>query len=128
MTSTIIPSSFVAVSPDCPALTAEVPPTRSPRTIPQIEFEMLINNPYVYSSDDVLYAANAERRGISREDYFATIQPDFRLSPLVKRYGWGVHTNSKGKIAIYPLASAEYEKFISNASIRQFRGNRSFAV
>ena len=128
MKSTIIPSSFIAVPPDCPALTAEAPPSRNPKTIPQIEFEMLIDNPYVYSSDDVLYAANAERRGISWEDYCATIQPDFRLSPLVKRYGWGVHTNSKGKVAIYPLGSAEYEEFIRDISIQQLRGNRSFAV
>ncbi|HCH34356.1 MAG: hypothetical protein UY35_C0011G0021 [Candidatus Saccharibacteria bacterium GW2011_GWC2_48_9] len=128
MKATIIPSSFIAVPPGCPALTTEAPLSRNPRTIPQIEFEMLINDPYVYSSDDILYSANAERRGISWEDYFATVQPDFRLSPLVKRYGWGVHTNSKGKIAIYPLGSAEYEEFIRDISIQQLRGNRSFAV
>lgn len=103
MTSTIIPNSFIAISPDCPIFTAEIPPIKNPRTIPQIEYEMIMNNPYTYSSDDVLYAANAERRGISREAYFATVQPDFRLSPLVKRYGWGLHTNLEGKIAIYPL-------------------------
>ena len=128
MTSTIIPNSFIAVSPDCPAFTAEVPPFRDPRTIPQIEYEMLINNPYTHSSDDVLYAADAERRGISWEDYFATVQPDFRLSPLVKRYGWGVHTNINGKVAIYPLDSTEYGIFSSDVTIQQFKGNRSIAI
>ncbi|RYH58777.1 MAG: hypothetical protein EON54_11435 [Alcaligenaceae bacterium] len=89
---------------------------------------MLINNPYVHSSDDVLYTANAERRGVSWENYFATVQPDFRLSALVKRYGWGVHTNKEGKIAIYPLDSETYEILVNDSSVQQFKGNRSVAI
>lgn len=86
---------------------------------------MLIDNPYKYTSDDVLYVANGERRGMSRDDYFARIQPDFRLSPLVKRYGWGVHIDESGKIALYALGSGEYEMFASDTSLRQLKGNRS---
>lgn len=86
---------------------------------------MLIDNPYKYTSDDVLYVANGERRGVSREEYFARIQPDFRLSPLVKRYGWGVHIDKNGKTALVPFGSGEYETFASDISLRQLKGNRS---
>lgn len=86
---------------------------------------MLIDNPYNYTSDDVLYVANAERRDIARDDFFARIQPDFRLSPLTQRYGWGVHTDENGKIALYAVESAEYEIFASDISLRQFKSNRS---
>ena len=125
MTTTNLPNTFISVADDCPVFMAEIPPKREPKTIPQIEYEMLIDNPYKYTSDDVLYVANGERRGMSRDNYFARIQPDFRLSPLVKRYGWGVHIDENGKIALYALGSGEYEMFASDTSLRQLKGNRS---
>lgn len=125
MTTTNLPNTFISVSEDCPVFMAEIPPKREPKSIPQIECEMLIDNPYKYTSDDVLYAANGERRGMSRDDYFARIQPDFRLSPLVKRYGWGMHIDENGKIALYALGSGEYEMLASDTSLRQLKGNRS---
>lgn len=125
MTTTNLPNTFISVADDCPVFMAEIPPKREPKTIPQIEYEMLIDNPYKYTSDDVLYAANGERRGMGRDDYFARIQPDFRLSPLVKRYGWGVHIDENGKIALYALGSGEYEMFASDTSLRRLKGNRS---
>ena len=125
MTTTNLPNTFISVADDCPVFMAEIPPKREPKTIPQIEYEMLIDNPYKYTSDDVLYAANGERRDMGRDDYFARIQPDFRLSPLVKRYGWGVHIDESGKIALYALGSGEYEMFASDTSLTQLKGNRS---
>ena len=125
MTTTNLPNTFISVSDDCPVFMAEIPPKREPKSIPQIEYEMLIDNPYKYTSDDVLYVANGERRGMSRDNYFARIQPDFRLSPLVKRYGWGVHIDKNGKIALYALGSGEYEIFASDTSLTQLKGNRS---
>lgn len=124
-TTTNLPNTFISVADDCPVFMAEVPPKREPKTIPQIEYEIVIKNPYKYTSDDVLYAANGERRGVTRENYFARIQPDFRLSPLVKRYGWGVHIDGNGKIALYALGSEEYEIFANDTSLRQLKGNRS---
>ena len=108
MTTTNLPNTFISVADDCPVFIAEIPPKREPKTIPQIEYEMLIDNPYKYTSDDVLYAANGERRGMSKDDYFARIQPDFRLSPLVKRYGWGVHIDENGKIVEHWDAVQDY--------------------
>lgn len=125
MTSTNLPNTFISVADDCPVYVAEVPPARSPKSIPQIEFEMLIDDPYKYTSDDVLYVANAERRGMARKDFFDNVQPDFRLSPLTKRYGWGVHINARGKIALYAVDSAEYEMLASDPSLRQLKANRS---
>jgi hypothetical protein len=125
MTSTNLPNTFISVAADCPAYVAEVPPFREPKTIPQIEYELLRDNPYKYTSDDVLYAANGERRGLSREDFFAGTPPDFRLSPLVKRYGWGVHIDAEGKVALYALGSFEYEMFAGDTTLRQLKGHRS---
>jgi hypothetical protein len=118
-------NTFISVAEDCPVRRAEVPPSREPKSIPQIEYEMLVDQPYKYSSDDVLYAANGERRGIARKKFFAKIQPDFRLSPLTKRYGWGVHIDAEGKIALYAMGSAEYNMLTTDTSLTQLKGNRS---
>jgi hypothetical protein len=125
MPSTNRLNTFISVAEDCPVSRAEVPPARQPKSIPQIEYEMLVDQPYTYSSDDVLYAANGERRGISRKSFFAKIQPDFRLSPLTKRYGWGVHIDAEGKVALYAVGSAAYNRLAANATLTQLKGNRS---
>ncbi|MCH8552291.1 MAG: DUF6157 family protein [Natronospirillum sp.] len=125
MATTNIPNCFISVAPDCPVLVAETPPSRARRSIPEIEFEMLSSHPYSYTSDDVLYAANGQRRGLSREAFFSRKQPDFRLSPLTKRYGWGVHSDAECKIALIAVESIEYQVLASDLSLRQLRANRS---
>lgn len=74
--------TFIEVAEDCPVEKAEVPPVKGPKSAAQIEYEMLINSPYKYTSDDVLYAANGKRRGMSREAFFSKGQPCFRSSPF----------------------------------------------
>lgn len=125
MTTTNYYDTFIQVAKDCPAATAEIPPSKEPKSIAQIEYEMVINSPYQYTSDDVLYAANGKRRGISRDDFFAKGQPCFRSSPLTKRYGWGVHSDKQGKIAIYPVESAEYQHYAEAGTLKQLKAMRS---
>jgi hypothetical protein len=125
MKTTNLPNSFISVAEDCPVYIAEIPPARDPKTIPGVEFDTVFSNPYEYTSDDALYEANAKRRGINRQEFFAKKQPDFRLSPLTQRYGWGVHSDENGKIALYAVESVEYEMFANDASLTQLKGNRS---
>ena len=118
-------NTFIEVAADCPITHSEVPPTKEPKSVAQIEYEMLTKNPYKYTSDDVLYAANGERRGISREEFFSKGQPCFRSSPLTKRYGWGVHGDKDGKIALYAMESAEYKVFVEDSDINHVKAMRS---
>jgi hypothetical protein len=120
--------TFISVADDCPVEFAEVPPSKEPKSIAQLEFEMVIENPYVYTSDDVLYAANGARKGISKEHFFSKGQPCFRASPLIKRYGWGVHSNKEGRIAIYARESDEYRQFAEDDSLKQLKAMRSKRV
>jgi hypothetical protein len=34
-----------------------------------------------------------------------------RASPLPKKYGWGVHYDAEGKLAIYGVETADYQRF-----------------
>lgn len=113
--------TFISVADDCPVECAEIPPSKEPKSIAQIEYEMLINKPYEYTSDDVLYAANGERKGISKEQFFSKGQPCFRAASLIKRYGWGVHSDKEGRIAIYALESDEYRRFAQDDSLKQLK-------
>ena len=119
------PNTWIAVAEDCKATAGEAPPRKEPQTAAQIEFEMLLDHPYHFTSDDVLYAANGCRRGMSREEFFSKGQPCFRSSALCKRYGWGVHSNEECKIAIYAVGSAEYQRLSQDKSIKQLTAMRS---
>lgn len=125
--------TFIQVAEDSQAKTGEVPPMKgSEKTVANIQFEMICNQPYRYTSDDVLFETYATRQGFDkselaaeREKFFSKGQPCLRASPLTKRYGWGVHSNSEGKVALYSRDSEEYEKFSTDAKVETVRAMRS---
>ena len=125
MHTTNYSDTFIEVAEDCPVRAAETPLSKEPKTAAQIQYEMVASNPYRYTSDDVLYASNGERRGVSRDAFFSKGQPCFRSSPLTKRYGWGVHSDEEGRIALYAVESAEYKKLASDRHLSHVKGMRS---
>ena len=126
-------TAFIAIAEDCPVSTGEMPPIKGDKkSIANIQFEILKKNPYKYTSDDVLFQVFAKKNDLTeteldeaRAAYFSKGQACFRASPLTKRYGWGVHHNEEGKIAIYGCESPEYEQFINNDSIKVYKAMRS---
>ncbi|WP_229054330.1 DUF6157 family protein [Aeromicrobium sp. Leaf350] len=117
--------TFIAVAPDTRAVTASEPPPKDTPTVARIQFEMLVDAPYVHTSDDVVHASQGARRGISREEFFAKGQPCLRTSPLVKTYGWGVHSDAEGRVALYAVESAEYRELAARDDLKQLQGMRS---
>jgi hypothetical protein len=121
------------VAEDCPAKIAEVPPQRGQnKTAAVIQFELISSNPYQYTSDDILFRVYAVKNNISAEDladaraaFFAKGQPCLRSSPLTKRYGWGVHSDSQGRIALYAVESDEYRKLAGDDTLVHLKAMRS---
>ncbi len=127
-------NTFIQIAEDCPVTGAEVPPLKgNDKTIANLHFEMAMHNPYKYTSDDIIFHAYAFKNGISgkaslaaaREAFFSKGQACLRASPLTKRYGWGVHSNAEGKIAIYDADSKEYRQFLKDKTIKQLKAMRS---
>ena len=126
-------NSFIEVAEDCPAEQAIVPPLRGEKkSIANLQFDMLINHPYEFTSDEIFFKIHALRKEIppselteAQQAFFSKGQPCFRASPLPKRYGWGVHSNAEGKVAIYGIDSAEYQRFMQDGSIEKTRAMRS---
>jgi hypothetical protein len=85
---------------------------------------MLHGKAYRYTSDDVVYAVKGASKGITRSDFFAKGQPCFRASPLTKRYGWGVHCDSEGRIALYAAGSPEYAQLAGDKTLKQVKAMR----
>jgi len=125
--------TFIEIAEDSKQNIAEPPPlSEKSKTIARLQYEMLLNNPYKYTSDDVLFSVFAIKNGIadaelvkSREEYFSKGQPCFRASPLTKRYGWGIHSDNNGKIAMYGVESEEYREFLDDNSTTKVKAMRS---
>jgi hypothetical protein len=125
--------TFIEVADDCPATRGEVPPAKGDtKTVANIQFEMVSKHPYKFTSDDILFQVFADRNNLTpseykdaREQFFSKGQPCFRASPLTKRYGWGVHYDKDGKMAIFGIESAEYEKLSKDKSLKVVKAMKS---
>ncbi|MCQ6559971.1 DUF6157 family protein [Paenibacillus mendelii] len=126
-------ATFIEVAEDCPVTVAEIPvPKGKTKTVPVMQFEMIANHPYRSTQEDVLFEVYAirnqipeEQRPAEREKFFSKGQPCLRTSSLGKRYGWGIHHNSEGKLALYAMESEEYQKLLNDTSIKRVKAMRS---
>ncbi len=133
MQTTNYNNTFIEAAEDCPVTVAEIPPQQAGnKTAVGIAFEMVKNNPYQYNSDDVLFHVFALKHHVAEEDmtgerekFFSKGQPCFRSSPLGKRYGWGIHYDGEGKIALYGVESEEYRKLATDKKLKVIKAMRS---
>lgn len=136
MTSTNYFNTFIEIAEDCTATVGEVPPVKgNKKSVANLEYEMLYEHPYKFTSDDVLFSVFATRKEISVEDleaqrelFFSKGQPCFRAAPLTKIYGWGIHSDEEGKVAMFGVASEEYQRLVADKSIVKKKAMRSKKV
>lgn len=124
--------TFIEVAEDCPVDTAEEPPLRSRKSAVRIQYELISEHPYTYTSDDVLFNIHtskheipSERQADEREQFFSKGRACLRSSALGKRYGWGIHFDGEGKMAIYAVDSDEYSKLKNDAALKHLKAMRS---
>lgn len=126
-------NTFIAVADDCPALSGIDPPVKGDdKTMANLQFVMLNGNPYKYTSDELLFRLNALRKGFSESElpeermvFFSKGQPCLRSSPLTKRYGWGIHSYSEGRVALYGVGTPEYKHFVNQSGLTVVKAMRS---
>ncbi len=126
-------NTFIEIAVDCNINYGEMPPIKGDKkTVANLQFEMIYENPYKYTSDDVMFGVFAERNKFikselddQREHYFSKGQPCFRASPLTKSYGWGIHNNKEGKIAMFGGETEEYKNFLLDNSIKKVKAMKS---
>lgn len=124
-------NTFIEVAEDSPVEKAEIPPLRgSKKTIARMQYEMISEHPYQFTSDDVIFKIHASRKGLSQsreelEKFFSKGRACLRSSPLAKRYGWGIHSNEQGKVALIALESDKYQKLTGDQDLAHTRAMRS---
>lgn len=130
-------NQFIEIAPDCPAKVAIVPRDKGGRrSIAAIEYELLSGKPYGYTLEELKFATHVRHKQIPPaevkahrrrlwDEYFAKPCACMRASPLTKQYGWGAHYDERGKIAIYPVESREYQRLVNDKSVKKFFAMRS---
>lgn len=124
--------TLIEVAEDTKATTGTKPPSKDKKTIAEMQYDLIANNPYQFTSDDVLFQVYADRNGLAKAEYkqaraqfFSKGQPCFRTSPLAKTYGFGIHSNNEGKVALYGMETASYQKFSTDPKIKKVRAMKS---
>lgn len=110
--------TFIAVAPDSRALAATEPPLGKAPSIARRTFERIRHAPYRFTSDDVIFGVWADRNDVpetereaARAQFFSKGQPCLRCSDLPKKYGWGVHCDALGRVALVAVESEAYASF-----------------
>jgi hypothetical protein len=115
--------TFILVAPDCPAAQATVPPEKKTgKTKARIEFELASEHPYRYTQEELLFETHVRHKGIAEAEletrgeqlkaaFFQKPQACLRSSMLPKKYGWGIHFNAEGRLALIPVESEAYRQF-----------------
>lgn len=104
-------STFIVVAPDTSAV-AGVEPVGP--TIAASTFALIASSPYALRSSDVIFRVWAQRHDVDELSadewaaFYSTSHACLRSSDLGKRYGWGIHADADGRLAVYAVGSAEY--------------------
>jgi Family of unknown function (DUF6157) len=128
--------TLIEVADDCPVTEAQAPRARgAKKTKALVEYELLVNRPYKYTEEDIAFDVYAILHEIpkaiwleERKQFLSKSHPHLRVSALPKRYGWGIHNNSEGKIALIAVESPLYKQLLNDpriAKIKAFRATRA---
>ncbi|GAB3135524.1 hypothetical protein GCM10027057_11510 [Marisediminicola antarctica] len=104
--------------PSGPIPTGPIPAGPVP-TVAALTYELITGHPYELTSGDVIFTVMALRRGIpdadrvaARAEFYAAPRACLRSSDLGKRYGWGIHADADGRLALYGVESHEYGRLL----------------
>lgn len=130
-------NTFIEVAADSLAMAGTAPKSRAGnKTVAELEYEFISSKPYVHTQEDVQFHVHAQRKQFTpaeqrandenlREEFFAKPMACMRTSALAKTYGWGLHVNERGQVALVSVGSPEYERLAKARSIEHTRAMRS---
>jgi len=107
---------LIEVAEDCPVDRAEAPPDGNPKTIARIGYEILVDNPYMFTEREFyheLHVVRRNRSGLKIDGY------NIRRSPVVKVHGWGIHRDKNGRLALVAMESQRYKELQSAVKTRK---------
>ncbi|MGE8427793.1 MAG: DUF6157 family protein [Sphingobacterium sp.] len=125
-------NTLIEAAADTKVVKGTIPPSKPNKTVAERQYELIASAPYRYTSDDIIFQVYAERRDLTPDEYaearavfFSRGQACLRASPLTKTYGYGIHSNSEGKVALYGMETATYQKFVADDNTKKVKAMRS---
>lgn len=120
-----ITNTFVQIAPDSTTTKAIVPPMRGEaKPVHLWQYELLTAHPYKFTHEDLVYEVHIRHKGLEaeaaqhgaaiRKELFQKPHACLRASALPKKYGWGVHYDKAGRIALYGVGTKEYRQFVES--------------
>lgn len=133
MYTTNYEQTFIAVADDSVAETGIAPPEKADNpSVASRTWRLIHANPYVFTSDDVIFTVWADRQEIpesererAREGFFARGRACLRASDLGKKYGWGIHHDDRGRVALVGVESSEYRALATSPAVKMVKAMRS---
>ena len=98
--------NLILISEDAESRVSIIPPEGD--TIARIAYEVLISNPYQFTEAEYHHEVHITRR--NRPDLNISSY-SIKRSPLLQKFGWGVHRDVNGRLALVPAESEEYQNF-----------------
>lgn len=129
--------AFICIAPDSAASEGLIPSAKGGRkTIAVLEYELLSANPYVYTQEELQFEVHLKRLSISAreaqrnrdalwDEFFSKSRACLRASPLPRKYGWGLHFDKQGRIALVEVGTPEYRKFSESKRLKVMSALRS---
>lgn len=95
---------------------------RDPTPARVVLYDLVSRNPYKFTPEDLTFELHVRKPGPGRAEVHrrraelwaglsARSHPCLRACVPAKRFGWGLHVNADGKVALYGRESAEYHQF-----------------
>ena len=125
--------TFIEVAEDTKAVCGTMPNSKGDkRTVAELQYDLILNNPYKFTSDEIFFKVYATRNNLTEDEYekagkeyFRKGQPCFRSSPLTKTYGFGVHSDKHCKVAIFGMETEQYDRFLNNPNLKKVKAMRT---
>jgi hypothetical protein len=128
--------TLIEVADDCPATKGQVPQARGgKKTKAVVEYELLVKHPYTYTEEDIAFEVYAvlhdtpkAGRPKERKKFLSKGHPHLRVSALATRYGWGIHNDAEGKVALIAVESRDYKRVMKDprtTKVKAFRSTRA---
>ncbi len=125
--------TFIEVAEDTKAHLGIQPSSKGEKkTVAEMQHELIAPNPYKYTSDDVLFQIYANRNNVTEKEqesasreFFSKGRACLRASPLTKTYGFGIHCNSEGKLALVGMEQEKYLEFLNDPRLKKVKAMRS---
>lgn len=125
--------TLIAIADDSPVQEPVMPPRNDAKpTIAAEQYRLLADRPYELTSEDVIFTVHADKnriptdeRDTAREEFFQTSRACLRTSPLAKKFGWGLHSDAEGRLALVGAGTDRYRELVEDPATKVVKAMRS---